>query len=80
MATMLDQTYQPTTPTDPNQGLVGSYRWGALGETATPTISGPDPSWFVAPEWQLGELQADRDIAAGAVTTYDSSQDFLNSL
>jgi hypothetical protein len=80
MTIILNQSYQSTPPADPSQGLLGSYRWGALSDPASQTIDPPDPSWFIAREWQLGESQADRDIASGAVTTYASSEEFLDSL
>lgn len=39
-----------------------------------------DQAWFWTPEWQKMEREADEDIAAGRVTTYDSADDFLRSL
>jgi hypothetical protein len=40
-----------------------------------------DPQrWFWTAEWQAGEREADDDIAAGRVTRYESSEEFLDSL
>jgi bifunctional DNA-binding transcriptional regulator/antitoxin component of YhaV-PrlF toxin-antitoxin module len=39
-----------------------------------------DQAWFWTPEWQQMEREADEDIAAGRVTTYDSAEDFARSL
>lgn len=46
------------------------------GMTSIPT----DQRWFWTEEWQAGELEASADIAAGNVTTHDSSEDFLAML
>ncbi len=48
----------------------------AQGERATD----PDQAWFWTPEWLVGELEADRDIAAGRSTHYDSDEALLASL
>ena len=39
-----------------------------------------DQAWFWTPEWQAKEREADEDLAAGRVTYYDSSEEFLASL
>jgi hypothetical protein len=40
----------------------------------------PDQAWFWTPEWQAKEREADRDIAEGRVTTYESGDDFAAAL
>ena len=37
-------------------------------------------AWFWTPEWQAGEREASAERAAGQGTTYESSEDFLDSL
>lgn len=37
-------------------------------------------AWFWTEAWQAGEREADEDIAAGRVTTYDSTDDFTDAL
>jgi AbrB family looped-hinge helix DNA binding protein len=39
-----------------------------------------DQGWFHTPEWQARETEADADKAAGRVTRYENSEDFLASL
>jgi len=36
-----------------------------------------DQSWFWTPEWQAGEREADADIAAGRVRTFENVHDLL---
>ena len=36
-----------------------------------------EQAWFHAPEWQAREAEADVDVAAGRVKTYDSDESFL---
>jgi hypothetical protein len=36
--------------------------------------------WFWTPEWQAGEREADEQIARGEGTTYESDEEFLESL
>lgn len=38
-----------------------------------------DQSWYWTPEWQERERLAEAEIAAGNVTAYDSSEEFLAS-
>ncbi len=33
-------------------------------------------AWFWTPEWQAGEREADADLVAGRVETFDSGEDF----
>ncbi|MPZ68025.1 MAG: AbrB/MazE/SpoVT family DNA-binding domain-containing protein [Actinobacteria bacterium] len=37
-------------------------------------------SWFWTPNWQAGERDASADIAAGRVETFESDEEFLDSL
>jgi hypothetical protein len=40
----------------------------------------PDQAWFWTEKWQAGERQADRDIAAGRVTSFASDEEFFAAL
>jgi len=40
----------------------------------------PDQAWYWTPEWQEAEREADEDIAAGRVQTFDSMEDMLDDL
>jgi predicted transcriptional regulator len=40
----------------------------------------PGQEWFWAPEWQAAEKQAETDLAAGRVETYETDAEFLASL
>jgi hypothetical protein len=40
----------------------------------------PDQAWFWTESWQAKERAADRDIAEGRVTSYDSDEEFLAAL
>jgi AbrB family looped-hinge helix DNA binding protein len=37
-------------------------------------------AWFWTPEWQAREREADADLAAGRVETFDSGEAFLDAL
>jgi AbrB family looped-hinge helix DNA binding protein len=37
-------------------------------------------AWFWTDAWQAGEREASADIAAGRLTTFESSDDFVRSL
>lgn len=37
-------------------------------------------AWYWTPEWQAGEREADADLAAGRVETFDSGEEFLEAL
>jgi hypothetical protein len=37
-------------------------------------------AWFLTPEWQAGEREADADVAAGRVETFRSGEEFLSAL
>ena len=37
-------------------------------------------SWFWSPEWQAGEREAEADLAAGRIETFDSSDRLLSEL
>lgn len=37
-------------------------------------------AWFWTEEWQKGEREADEDIAAGRVKTFDNVEDFVKDL
>ncbi|MBJ7458375.1 MAG: AbrB/MazE/SpoVT family DNA-binding domain-containing protein [Thermoleophilaceae bacterium] len=39
-----------------------------------------DQRWFWTKEWQQMEREADEDIAAGRVTTYDSAEEFVDAM
>jgi bifunctional DNA-binding transcriptional regulator/antitoxin component of YhaV-PrlF toxin-antitoxin module len=39
-----------------------------------------DQAWFWTERWQAGEREADEDIAAGRVTTFDNVDDFIAHL
>jgi hypothetical protein len=40
----------------------------------------PDQAWFWTREWQEREREADKDLAAGRVTRFESDEDFLAEL
>ena len=40
----------------------------------------PGQEWFWTAEWQAAEREAEGDLAAGRVETFDSDADFLASL
>ena len=37
-------------------------------------------AWFWSSAWQVGEREADTDLAAGSVETFDSDETFLKAL
>lgn len=37
-------------------------------------------AWYWTEEWQKGEREADEDIAAGRVKTFDNVEDFIKDL
>lgn len=39
-----------------------------------------EQAWFWTREWQAKEREADEDLAAGRVTTYDGDDQFLGAL
>jgi len=39
-----------------------------------------DQSWYWTPEWQAAEKEADEDIAAGRVQSFDNIDDAINFL
>ena len=39
-----------------------------------------DQRWFWTPEWQLGEREADEQIAAGEMTVYNSAEEMFADL
>ena len=46
-----------------------------------PTFAVPaSQAWFWSDEWQRREREADDDIAAGRVTTYDDVDEFIKGL
>ncbi len=57
--------------------LVRLLRWSAAQVMAT---QAPDQAWFWTPEWQARERQADADIAAGRITSFDSEEAFEAAL
>jgi hypothetical protein len=40
----------------------------------------PGQAWFWTREWQAKEREADEDLAAGRVTTYESDDELLGAL
>ena len=40
----------------------------------------PGQEWFWTSEWQAAEREAEEDLAAGRVETFDNDADFLASL
>jgi len=40
----------------------------------------PEQAWFWTPEWQQMEKEADDDIAAGRVESFESGEAFLDAL
>ncbi len=52
----------------------------AVAETTQTTVGFASPAWFWSEAWQVGERQADEDVAAGRLTHYNSDEDFLASL
>ena len=40
----------------------------------------PEQAWFWTREWQQREREADKDLAAGRVTQFESDEDFLAAL
>jgi hypothetical protein len=60
----------------------GSHIDGAavlLGEISAGRID-PEQAWFWTREWQEKEREADDDLAAGRVTSYDTDAEFLAGL
>jgi hypothetical protein len=39
-----------------------------------------EQAWFWTREWQQREREADKDLAAGRVTRFDSDEEFLEAL
>jgi len=39
-----------------------------------------DQSWYWTPEWQAAEKEADEDIAAGRIHSFDNIDDAINFL
>jgi hypothetical protein len=50
-----------------------------LGEISDGRLD-PDQAWFWTREWQAREREADDDLAAGRVTSYESDEEFLAAL
>lgn len=40
----------------------------------------PEQAWFWTREWQQREREADKDLATGRVTQFESDEDFLAAL
>jgi hypothetical protein len=40
----------------------------------------PDQAWFWTRQWQEREREADKDLASGKVTRFESDEDFLAAL
>ena len=40
----------------------------------------PDQAWYWTDEWQAGEAEVDKNIAAGNYETYDGINGFIDSL
>ena len=40
----------------------------------------PDQAWFWTEEWQKGEREADEDIRAGRIESFDTMEEFLATL
>lgn len=40
----------------------------------------PDQAWFWTRQWQEREREADKDLATGKVTRFESDEDFLAAL
>jgi len=40
----------------------------------------PEQAWFWTREWQQREREADKDLASGRVTRFESDEDFLAAL
>lgn len=60
---------------NPARELADAFPW-----TATSTET-PDQAWFWTPEWQAGERQVDREIAAGNLSpVYDSLDELFADL
>jgi hypothetical protein len=51
-----------------------------MEETTKPTEVPDDEAWFWTAQWQEGEREVDAQLAAGQTTTYDSVEDFIESL
>lgn len=50
-----------------------------LGEISDGRID-PEQAWFWTREWQGREREADRDLAAGRATRFESDEQFLAAL
>ncbi len=50
-----------------------------LGEIGAGRID-PEQAWFWTREWQARKREADDDIAAGRVSSYDTDDEFLAAL
>ncbi len=50
-----------------------------LGEISAGRID-PEQAWFWTREWQAKERDADDDLAAGRVSSYESDEEFLADL
>ena len=51
---------------------------GTLADYLRETLAvAEDQTWFWSEEWQNGEREAEADIAAGRVKTFDSMEDLL---
>ena len=61
-------------------GHVLSFEVTEQGILVRPIEIDPDQAWFWTPEWQAKEREADEAIAAGRLTTYYSTEEFLASL
>ena len=59
----------------------GGEKWYAIHPKTGETVEiDPDQAYFWTEEWQKGEREADEDIAAGRVKTFDTMEDFLADL
>jgi hypothetical protein len=47
-----------------------------LGEISAGRID-PEQAWFWTQEWQAKEREADDDLAAGRIASYESDEEFL---
>ena len=53
---------------------------GSTSITADMPVAQSNQEWFWLEDWQSAERQADEDLAAGQFETYDTMDEFLDSL
>jgi len=75
----LVESGRPLDPASARALVAEVYRLKAA-LNGTPTGVSPSQAWFWTPKWQQMEREADDDIAAGRVKTFDDMESFLADL